>query len=103
MWTKIAVYYNNKRVGDIPARVVAEQRAVYYANLDSAKFTEPTKTEVYHTIYESELNDALIDRHILLDWTENNTDWTDVGEHFYGPEWVLSENWDDLEFKLEAE
>lgn len=53
-------------VWDIPARVVAEHRADYYA-----------KKEGEH-VRDEEIDFALSDRYELVDWARNNMNWSDV-------------------------
>lgn len=53
-------------VWDIPAAVVAEHRATYYAQRDP------------DTTYSAEYDLTMRDDYELLDWAGNNMDWEDV-------------------------
>lgn len=61
---------------DIPASVIAEDRAKYYAKLDSER-----GEGLYGDIYRKELEYTLDDNSELLDWAANNIDWKDVEQH----------------------
>lgn len=54
---------------DVPAQVIAENRARYYAEVD------PTTT------YEEELEFTLSDDYELKDWAAGNMNWSDVVAH----------------------
>jgi len=54
---------------DIPARVIAEDRAKYYVENDS------------NANYEDELTFALSDDYELKDWAANNMDWVYVKDY----------------------
>lgn len=53
---------------DVPAKIIAENRAKYYANL------EPPSQETYETEYEYTMNDKAE----LVDWAHNNMNWDEV-------------------------
>lgn len=57
----------------IPARVIAEWRAAYYADHDAARGDGD-----YVEIYAQELEIGLRDSSLLLDYAHNSTDWPDV-------------------------
>ncbi len=59
---------------DVPAGVVAHNRAVYYANLDTGNKSGADHTEKY----QSELRYTLENHEELIDWAENNMNWSDV-------------------------
>ncbi|MBG9944674.1 hypothetical protein ABE237_00735 [Brevibacillus formosus] len=51
---------------DVPADLIAKNRAEYYSKRSS------------DTIYEEEVEFALSDNYELFDWAENNMNWKDV-------------------------
>jgi hypothetical protein len=53
----------------VPARVIAENRARYYAASDS------------DTTFEKEFDFTLRDADELTDWASNNMNWADVAQH----------------------
>jgi len=59
---------------DVPAVVVAERRATYYAD----KETDPVKSM---TVFQEERESALHNADELVDWAKNNMNWTDVKKH----------------------
>lgn len=56
---------------DVPAQIIASNRARYYAKLDSGE----ESGEPYNTIYALELS---ADDDELIDWAANNMNWNDV-------------------------
>lgn len=60
----------------IPADIVAKNRAEYYAKLDS----ENGDGE-YDAIYKEEYEIVMKDDYELIDWAENNMNWSDVSDH----------------------
>lgn len=58
---------------DIPAKIIAEDRAKYYAKLDSE-----SGDGLYGDIFKSELAYTLDDDSELTDWASNNMNWSDV-------------------------
>jgi hypothetical protein len=60
----------NKYVYRVPAEVVADNRAKYYAEKDS------------DTTYQEEYDYTLSDDYELLDWFSGNMNWEDVGDKF---------------------
>ncbi len=67
----VRVTFSNGERYDIPAKVIAEDRARYYAE----KFEGEEGT--YDEIFEKEMW-VLDDRLELLDWISNNMNWEDV-------------------------
>jgi hypothetical protein len=59
---------------DVPAGLVADNRAAHYAHND----TSDTGGEPYATIYKLELEHTLNNHDELVDWAENNMNWSDV-------------------------
>lgn len=68
----IRVTFSNGKMYNIPAEVIAEDRADYYAT----KFEGEEGT--YDEIYEKEFNYTFNHRLQLLDWMSNNMNWEDV-------------------------
>lgn len=62
---------------DVPARLIAEPRARYYAEVD----TKSKSGLAFERAYETEIGYALDDASELIDWAGNNMDWADVAEH----------------------
>lgn len=60
----------------IPARVLAVERAKYYAALDAQD-----GDGVYEDLYDEELKYTLENEDEIIDWASNNTDWADVSAH----------------------
>ena len=58
----------------VPATVVAESRALYYARID----TGDTEGVEFDKVFKEEVEFALNDNFELIDWAENNMDWDDV-------------------------
>lgn len=54
---------------DVPARVIAENRAKYYADKDP------------DTTYADEFEFTMTDKYELQDWAANNMDWDDVKDY----------------------
>jgi len=71
MSRKIEITFSNGRVYSIPAKIVAEHRADYYAT----KFEGEEGT--YDEIFEKEMW-ALDDDNELVIWLSNNMNWEDV-------------------------
>ena len=63
-------------VWQVPAVLVAEHRAAYYAEKD----TGSTEGKAYERSLAEELEIALGDADELIDWGANNMDWTDVSD-----------------------
>jgi len=68
----VQVTFSNGEGYNIPASLIAENRAEYYAN----KFEgdEGSYDEIFEKEYEFTLNERLE----LLDWLSNNMNWCDV-------------------------
>ena len=60
----------------IPAGVIARDRAAYYANKDAEKGMGN-----FEDILESEMRAALDDDYELIDWAQNNLSWENVSTH----------------------
>lgn len=59
----------------IPADIIAKDRAKYYAELDSER-GDGEYDEIYKEEYEYTMND----NYELIDWAENNMDWSDISD-----------------------
>lgn len=60
---------------DVPARLIADDYATYYAKADTAMS------------FDDHRADAMGDDEQLIDWAENNMNWSDVAAHavrFFG-------------------
>ena len=64
-------------VWEVPAVLVAESRAKYYA----AKDTGSTEGEAYERSLAEELEYTLRDEDEITDWAANNMNWSDVEAH----------------------
>lgn len=67
----VRITFSNGERYDVPARVIAEHRARYYAEKYEGEEGE------YDEIFEKEMW-VLDDRLELLDWFSNNMNWEDV-------------------------
>lgn len=74
---QIEITFPNGEVWRVPAEVVAKDRAEYYSQLDFEQGHTASKEDAY----VEELNYALNDHGELLDYLQNNMDWTDVQAH----------------------
>jgi hypothetical protein len=59
---------------DVPASLIAESRARYYAKHDSMEESGPEYDKVYREEYEYTINSDSE----LKDWAANNMNWSDV-------------------------
>lgn len=88
----IHITFSNGDVYRIDALIAAKSRATYYSSLDF----ERGDAGDLNTAYTSELEYSLTDHLELLDWVDNNMDWSDFKE---SAELVSSSNVDcDIEF-----
>ena len=71
MTKQIEITFSNGSVYSIPAKVVAEDRADYYATKDDGDYDEIFEEEMW--VLDDELE--------LLDWMRGNMDWEDVEEY----------------------
>ena len=60
---------------DIPVKIIAENRAKYYAEYFKRRHIDYDKT------YQEELSFTLENDYELLDWANSNMDWDDVKDH----------------------
>ena len=71
----ILVQFSDRTWWKIPAKIIAESRAKYFAEHDAA-IGDGTYDEVYKEEYEITINDSVE----LEDWAKNSMDWEDVKE-----------------------
>lgn len=64
----------DRTIWDIPAKFIAEDRAKYYAERDTGE----TEGKEFNKIFKEEVKYALKYTEELLDWAENNLNWSDV-------------------------
>lgn len=62
---------------DVPAEIIADNRASYYASLGGLK----PPTEAWDKVYKEDFEDTLQDDDLLLEWAANQMDWLEVEEH----------------------
>lgn len=104
----IKIKFSNGDRFSIPAGVVANSRAKYYADHDEGKLTDDNIKEWNEAFYK-EIEYTLSDDYELTDWLWNNMDWVDVKdraeklqdketEYDYEDHWnEISENEDNVE------
>ena len=68
----ILFQFSDRTWWKIPAEIVAESRATYFAGVDEG--------EDYNQVYENEFKYTLEDNAELIDWVKNNMDWKNVKE-----------------------
>jgi len=71
----LRVTFSNGEQWDIPATVIAEDRAKYYSNKEGTMPKEKAE------IFKEEMSTALSDDYEITDWAANNMNWDDVKEH----------------------
>jgi hypothetical protein len=64
---KLIIKFHKGVTYEVPARVIAENRAKYYAETDGY--------ELDSNEYFDEVNRALDDEFLIFDWVQNNMDW----------------------------
>jgi len=69
----IRVSFSNGEKWDIPARIVAEDRATYYSESGGFQKNSPQ--------WQEEYQNSLDDDYDLEDWLNNNMNWSDVSEY----------------------
>jgi hypothetical protein len=67
---KLIVKFHKGITYEIPARVIAEDRARYYADVDG--YEEDSQE------FLDEVNSALYNEYEIFDWVENNMNWSDL-------------------------
>ncbi|MBC8489855.1 MAG: hypothetical protein H8D45_27885 [Bacteroidetes bacterium] len=72
----LVVEMSDKTQWAIPAKLIAINRAQYYAQLE----TERGNGE-YEDVFAKEVKYAMSDEHEITDWAANNMNWKDVYSH----------------------
>ena len=75
MKKQIQITMPDGSIWGVPAELVAENRAEYYAEKDSSD-----KPDTFEKIKQREYAYTLEDNGTIIDWAENNMNWNDV-EH----------------------
>jgi hypothetical protein len=75
MRKSIRVTFSNGSVWEIPAPIVAEDRARYYAEKEGKTSEEKAR------VFKEETEFCLSDNSEILDWAGNNMKWEDVKAH----------------------
>jgi len=92
----LKVRFPNGDMFKIPARVIAENRADYYADLDGY---EKESNE-----WEAEVQNALNEEFEIYDWAGNNMDWEDLVPYAKRIEDLTdmdySEEWPDADLEI---
>lgn len=75
----------DKSEWDIPARLIAEDRAHYYADRDakedSGQPSGPAYGKVYARVFAEQVEHALSSEYEITDWAGNSMNWVDVAAH----------------------
>ena len=66
--------FSNNQLYDIPASVIAKNRATYYSTKDHCSNGDDTQ----YQLFQIELSYALSDDDVLLEWASNDMNWEDV-------------------------
>ncbi len=84
------IQFSDGTIWGIPAKIIAENRAKHYANVD------------IDGDYYAEFNHAMENSFEITDWAVGNMDWEDVKEHAkqiggieanYNEEWYSAKKW----------
>jgi hypothetical protein len=70
------VKFSDGTVWKIPASLIAEQRANYYADIDASN-----PSPEWNTAWANEFDIGMKYENMLLDWAKNNTNWEDVSSY----------------------
>jgi len=62
---------------ELPALIIAQNRASYYAEKDTGK----TDGDEFKKVYHEEMVYALDDNYEIIDWAADNMNWEDVVKH----------------------
>lgn len=91
------IEFSNGEVWRIPAEVIAEQRAEYYADRE-----EEPGTEEWKELFQEEMEFTLNNEYELKDWASNNMNWVHVKDSAEKveeqeldkeDEWVNTDKW----------
>lgn len=92
----LKVRFSNGDLFAIPARVIAEDRANYYADLDGY--------DLNSNEWEAEIVYALNDDYEIEDWAANNMNWSDLEPHSKrinsDEEFDYDDGWTDADIEL---
>lgn len=101
--TLLYIEFDNGETWKINARIIAEQRAEYYANKDCEKGTEE-----HQEMLEEEEEYALNTLSVLRDWALNNMNWSTIQRHgekveepSFNPEEAWRKGTPEMELKQE--
>jgi len=92
---KLRVKFSNGDIFEVPARIIAENRADYYADLDGY---DSGSNE-----WEAEVQNGLDNDFEIEDWVQNNMNWEDLepyAEKINGDDFDYSEEFSDAEFEI---
>lgn len=91
----LKVRFSNGDLFAVPARVIAENRANYYAELDGY--------ELNSNEWEAEVLTALNDEYEIEDWAGNNMNWDELSPYAVKiniEEFDYDEEWPDADIEL---
>jgi hypothetical protein len=92
----LKVRFSNGDMFEIPARVIAENRANYYADLDGY--------EINSNEWEAEIISALNDEFEIEDWAANNMNWNELAPYARridsDKEFDYDDGWTDADIEL---
>ncbi len=75
----LRVTFSDSRRFDIPAHIIADNRATYYANHDEGERKKVEDiTPAWRRTYDDERKITLEDDYEIHDWAFNNMNWEDV-------------------------
>lgn len=93
----VVTFPTGERYG-VPAHIIAQDRATYYAQRD-----HPDNEEKRSEKLQQELEYALGETSELIDWAKNNMDWDDLNHHaerLDPPERDLDDLWMDADLTV---
>ena len=91
----LRVRFSNGDLFAVPARIIAEDRANYYADLDGY--------ELHSNEWHAEIILALNDEFEIEDWAGNNMDWRDLepyAEKLSEDEFDYEDQWQDVDIEM---
>lgn len=92
MNTVIQVAMPDGSLWHVPADLVAQHRAQYYAKWDTAR--NPQRG--FQAVFQEEFHATMTDHECLIDWAESNMNWSDVRLHAFrvsAPDVDFQEGW----------
>jgi hypothetical protein len=84
---RIKIEFNNGEIYYLDATIVAKERVDYYTEVYGYKKDSPEWTEEYEYLLNNDNE--------LLDWIENNMDWSDIKNQVYKLGDQIPYNYDD--------